>query len=65
MPGARAALRADATPAAGTRRWNDAKVLALSLRATTAALAGELLEAFFGSRPDAAELGTVARVEVP
>ena len=35
VPGIRAALCADATTAAGARRWNDANVLALSLRATS------------------------------
>jgi ribose 5-phosphate isomerase B len=33
--GVRAALCADAPTAAGARRWNDANVLALSLRATS------------------------------
>ena len=34
VPGVRAALCADAQTAAGARTWNDANVLALSLRAT-------------------------------
>ena len=36
VPGVRAALCLDAATAAGARRWNDANVLALSLRATSA-----------------------------
>src|ERR671930_4080 len=35
VPGIRAALCADAPTAEGARRWNDANVLALSLRATS------------------------------
>src|SRR6187402_2682831 len=40
VPGVRAALCADAQTAAGARRWNDANVLALSLRATSEAELG-------------------------
>jgi ribose 5-phosphate isomerase B len=48
--GARAALCADAPTAAGARRWNDANILALSLRATTAAIGTEILDAFLGTQ---------------
>jgi ribose 5-phosphate isomerase B len=51
VPGVRAALCADAETARGARRWNDANVLALSLRATSAAVLDEILEAWFGSEP--------------
>jgi ribose 5-phosphate isomerase B len=47
--GVRAALCHDAQTAAGARRWNDANVLALSLRTTTPELAREILDAWFGS----------------
>jgi ribose 5-phosphate isomerase B len=47
VPGIRAALCADAATAAGAREWNDANVLCLSLRATSAAMAEEMLEAWF------------------
>ena len=40
VPGIRAALCGDAATAEGARRWNDANVLALSLRATSEAGAG-------------------------
>ena len=40
VPGVRAALCGDAQTAAGARRWNDANVLALSLRATSQAELG-------------------------
>jgi ribose 5-phosphate isomerase B len=51
VPGVRAALCADAQTAAGARRWNNANVLALSLRATSDAELGEILDAWFESRP--------------
>lgn len=63
VPGVRAALCGDAETARGARRWNDANVLALSLRLTSEALADELLDAFFETSPDPDELGNIARVE--
>ena len=50
VPGVRAALCGDAQTAAGARRWNDANVLALSLRLTSAAALGEILDAWFSGR---------------
>jgi len=47
VPGIRAALCADARTAEGARRWNDANVLALSLRATSEAELEEILDAWF------------------
>lgn len=47
--GVRAALCGDAATAAGARRWNDANVLALSLRATSPAVGLEIVEAFFAT----------------
>jgi ribose 5-phosphate isomerase B len=47
--GVRAALCADGPTAAGARRWNDANVLALSLRATAEAELEEILDAWFGA----------------
>lgn len=49
VPGVRAALCHDAQTAAGARRWNDANVLALSLRTTTSDLAREILDAWFAT----------------
>jgi ribose 5-phosphate isomerase B len=51
VPGIRAALCADAETATGARRWNDANVLALSLRTTSEALLGEILDAWFSGAP--------------
>src|SRR4051795_6971550 len=51
--GVRAALCADAETARGARRWNDANVLALSLRTTSEALLEEILDAWFDGAPSA------------
>jgi ribose 5-phosphate isomerase B len=51
VPGVRAALCGDAETARGARRWNDANVLALSLRTTSAALLEEILDAWFSAAP--------------
>ncbi len=54
VDGVRAALCADAATADGARRWNDANVLALSLRTTSAAVLEEILDAWFaGGASDA------------
>ena len=47
--GIRAALCSDAETAAGARKWNDANVLALSLRTTSEALLGEILDAWLAA----------------
>jgi ribose 5-phosphate isomerase B len=47
--GIRAALCHDAETARGARVWNHANVLALSLRATSDAVAREILEAWFAT----------------
>ena len=51
VPGVRAALCGDAATADGARRWNDANVLALSLRTTSEAVLGEILDAWFAGAP--------------
>ena len=63
--GIRAALCADAETAAGARRWNDANVLALSLRTTSAAQLDEILDAWFASAPsdEADDVANVAHVD--
>jgi ribose 5-phosphate isomerase B len=60
--GIRAALCADAETAAGARKWNDANVLALSLRATSEAEMKEILDAWFGAEPSP-DAGDRANVE--
>jgi ribose 5-phosphate isomerase B len=49
VPGVRAALCGDAPTAAGAREWNDANVLCLSVRATSVAVAKEILDAWFAA----------------
>jgi ribose 5-phosphate isomerase B len=49
--GVRAALCADAETARGARKWNDANVLALSLRTTSPALLEEILDGWFEGAP--------------
>jgi ribose 5-phosphate isomerase B len=63
VPGVRAALCTDAETARGARRWNDAHVLALGLRLTSAVVAEEVVEAFLAAEVDADELSAIARVE--
>src|SRR3954468_9456928 len=46
VPGVRAALCVDAETAKGARQWNDANVLALSLRLTSPTLAKEIVRAW-------------------
>ncbi|GAA3124748.1 RpiB/LacA/LacB family sugar-phosphate isomerase [Streptomyces goshikiensis] len=65
VPGVRAALCTDAYTADGARRWNDANVLALSLRLTSEPLLKEILDAWFAAEAsaDAEDRANVARVE--
>jgi len=51
VAGARAALCNDPETARGARRWNDANVLALSLRTTSEALLSEILDGWFEEGP--------------
>jgi ribose 5-phosphate isomerase B len=64
VPGVRAALCTDAYTADGARRWNDANVLALSLRLTSEPLLKEILDAWFAAEPsqDTEDRENVARV---
>ncbi len=55
VPGVRAALCGDAETARGARRWNDANVLALSLRLTSAPLLSEILDGWFAGAASAEE----------
>jgi ribose 5-phosphate isomerase B len=54
VAGIRAALCADPETARGARRWNDANVLALSLRTTSEALLAEILDGWFEGTPSEA-----------
>ena len=65
VPGVRAALCVDAATAGGARRWNDANVLAISLRSTSEAELGEILDAWFEGAPsdDGDNRANIAHVE--
>jgi ribose 5-phosphate isomerase B len=70
VPGVRAALCADAETARGARKWNDANVLALSLRTTSAPLLQEILDAWFSGEPsgdsdDVANIRHVDEISAP
>jgi ribose 5-phosphate isomerase B len=64
VTGVRAALCGDAETAAGARKWNDANVLALSLRGTSDAQLAEILDAWFKAQPsgDREDLANVAHL---
>lgn len=65
VSGVRAALCGDAVTAEGARRWNDANVLALSLRATSPAVGIEILDAFLATpaSEDANDRREIAAIE--
>jgi ribose 5-phosphate isomerase B len=65
VPGIRAAWCGDAETAAGARKWNDANVLALSLRTTSEAVLAEILDAWFAAAPspDADDRANVAHLD--
>lgn len=65
VPGVRAALCVDAYTADGARRWNDANVLALSLRLTSDVLLDEILDAWLAGRPstDEADRANVSHLD--
>jgi len=65
VPGVRAALCTDAATATGARRWNDANVVALSLRLCTPPLAAEIVGAFLAGAPDPGEADLINEVEAP
>jgi ribose 5-phosphate isomerase B len=65
VPGVRAALCADAETAKGARLWNKANILCLSLRATSEAIAQEILDAWFDTsyQPNEEDDSCLAQVE--
>src|SRR5215208_1450740 len=65
VDGIRAALCADAETARGARKWNDANVLALSLRTTSQPVLDEILDAWFAAEPspDADDADNVRHVD--
>ena len=64
VPGVRAALCFDAETARGARRWNDANVLCLSLRATSETVGREILDAWLSTEPDGSEAENIEKVRM-
>ncbi|MGB2692484.1 MAG: RpiB/LacA/LacB family sugar-phosphate isomerase [Thermodesulfobacteriota bacterium] len=62
VPGIRAALCTDAHTAEGARKWNDANVLAISLRTTSQTVAKEILDAWFSAEPEEEEKVNINKV---
>ena len=64
VPGVRAALAWDPWIARGARLWNDANVLAMSLKRLAPDVAVEVLRAFLATpAPDPAEASAIAAIE--
>lgn len=62
IPGIRAALCTDAETASGARKWNDANILAMSLRLISPTVAKEILDAWFSSSVDKSEKENIKKV---
>lgn len=64
VPGIRAALCTDVRTVEGARRWNDANVLALSLRRTGMTELQEMLDAWFSAAPsdDSQDIENIAHL---
>lgn len=62
VPGIRAALCVDSATAAGARKWNDANVLALSLRLLSNPLAAEIIDAWLSATYGGTESESLERV---
>ena len=64
VPGVRAAVAWDRWIARGARRWNDANVLAMSLKRLAPDVAVEVLRAFLETtEPDPDEAGNITAIE--
>ena len=64
VPGVRAALAWDPWIARGARLWNDANVLAMSLKRTAPDVAVEIVDAFLGEQtPDSEELENIGLID--
>ena len=63
VPGIRAALCADAETARGARKWNDANILAMSLRLTSPIVAKEIIDAWFSASLEKEEATNVEKVK--
>jgi len=64
VPGIRAALCFDAETARGARKWNDANILAMSLRLATPTIAKEIMDAWFTSTVEDEEIPNIEKVSL-
>lgn len=62
IPGARAALCFDPETARLARKWNNANILCMSLRATSETVAKEMLDAWFSTAYDEEDLDEARKV---
>lgn len=62
VPGVRAALCTDAETASSARKWNDANVLAMSLRTTSPTVAEEMINAWLSSSPEEEEKENIRKI---
>lgn len=62
VKGIRAALCVDAATAAGARKWNDANVLALSLRLASEPVVTEIADAWLDAKYESTEDDSLARI---
>lgn len=62
VPGVRAALCTDAETASSARKWNDANVLAMSLRTTSPTVAEEMINAWLSSSPEEEEQENIRKI---
>jgi ribose 5-phosphate isomerase B len=65
VPGVRAALAWEVWIAEGARKWNDANVLALSLKRLAPDVAVEIVKAFLATDADPSEAANIALLERP
>ncbi len=63
VEGVRAALCTDRATAEGARKWNDANVLAMGLRLTTAAVGIEMVDAFLTTEVEDSERANIDLLE--
>lgn len=62
VQGARAALCGDSQTAQGAKRWNDANVLALSIRLTSLEIAIEITKSFLETQVDEKEIEIISKI---
>ncbi len=64
VKGARAALCFDSETAHGARKWNNANILAMSIRQVGYGTCEEIIETFFASMPDPDQLNELNRLDI-